>query len=360
VTRLRRRRRIPGWALAVAAGILFASAVGLPGPRSSSAAELSPAPAPRVLLVVEQADDPFANRLRAELSSLGLTVLTLEPWRSGIRVETLEGAARAEGAAAAIRTVPSRKGVEIWMADQVTGRPLLRQMVVDESPGGPNQSLVALQTAELMRTSLLARPLPPPAAAPPVADIVAASPPPPPSPGAAASEIGIGMGVGTLYSPGGVGTALQVWLTLHRLTGRHGRWRELALDLSAPARAATLAGPEGTSSVQTYLAAVALLARVEMPAGLVFDGGVGAGAVVVVVEGRATTPLVERSDALVTAVGYARADLSLEATRWLRLGVRAVGGVAAERTSIRFAGNDAGAWGPFFGAGLGLVELYFR
>src|SRR3954470_11649278 len=106
-------------------------------------------PATRVLLVVDQGDDPFAERIRAELAALGLGVLTLEPWRTGESVPSLEAVARREQVAAAVRTVPSRKGVEVWLADQSTGRPLLRQLVIDESPGGPNQGLVALQTVEL-------------------------------------------------------------------------------------------------------------------------------------------------------------------------------------------------------------------
>ena len=55
---------------------------------------------------------------------------------------------------AAIRILPSRNGVEVWMADEASGRSLLRQAIVDETPGGPNQDVIALQTAELLRTGL--------------------------------------------------------------------------------------------------------------------------------------------------------------------------------------------------------------
>jgi hypothetical protein len=316
------------------------------------------AEAPRVLLVIEAPDDPFANRVRAELSSMGLEVLTREPWRTGNAAATLEAAARAEGAVAAVRTVPSRKGVEIWMADRVMGRPLLRQLVIDESPGGPNQSLIALQTAELLRTSLLAHPPPPPPpAAPPVVIVEPASPPA----AQPITEHAISAGVGGLWSPGGAGGATQLWLTLQQTLGRRSRWGELALDFSGPARGASLSGPEGSATVQTYLVALALLARMELPASrMVLDAGIGAGVVRVSFDGRTTAPLVARSDATTTAAGYARAQASFEVARWLRLGARAVGGFAARGTNIHFAGNDAGGWGPAFAALFVLGEVCWR
>jgi hypothetical protein len=313
----------------------------------------------RVLLVVDQADDPFAKRLQAELPTVGLSVVTVEPWRTGEPVETLEGAARAQGAIAAIRTVTSRKGVEIWMADQVTGRPLLRQLVVDESPEGPNESLIALQTVELLRTSLLSRPAPPPPRPPPPVVVVAPPPPPPPPPSVA--ETGVTAGLGGLYSPGGAGTALQVWLSLHRTLGRLTRRAEVDIDLSAPARSAALSGPEGSTTVQTYLAGVALLGRMEIPsARLVLDGGAGVGAVLIALQGTTAAPLAAHTQAVLAGAGYLRADAVLEATRWLRIGARAVGGFASRKATVDFAGYEVGGWGRAFAAGLGIIEVAWR
>ena len=110
----------------------------------------------RVLIVIDESDDPFAERIKAEVSALGLEVVSVEPWRTGEAVESLDAAGRANQAAAAIRMIASRKGVEVWMANQPTGRSLMRQLVVDERPV-PNEGLVALQTAELLRTTLLSR-----------------------------------------------------------------------------------------------------------------------------------------------------------------------------------------------------------
>jgi len=306
----------------------------------------------RVLLIVDQSDDPFANRVRAELLALGLDVVAVEPWRTGEAVDTLEGAARAAGAVAAVRTIASRKGVEIWMADQLTGRPLLRQLVVDENPAGPNQSLIALQTAELMRTSLLATAAPPRAPPPPVVEV----PAPPPAP----AEIGVEAGAGTLWSPGGTGAPIQLWVSVHRSLARLPPLLSLAIDFSAPARAATVSGPEGSSTVQTYRLAAALLARKEIAgSGLVLDGGLGVGGVRLAFEGTARAPLDSGTAKMLTVAGYARADAVFDAASWLRLGARGIVGASAHRASIQFAGNETATWGPLFVAALGVVEIYF-
>ena len=308
---------------------------------------------PRVLLIVDQPDDLFAERIRAELAGLGLTVLTIEPWRTGAQVGPLESAARSERAVAAIRMVASRKGVEVWMADETSGRSLLRQLVVDESAGGPNQGLVALQTAELLRTSLLASsgpvPPPPPPAPPDVA-------PPSPEP---EMDAGVQAAVGALASPGGAGAALQAWLTFHRAIGR--RWG-LALDLSAPVRRATVSGIEGSARVGTYLAGAAALLRLDAPgSGLYAGAGAGVAVVRVGVEGQtAIAMLTSGSDSAITGAGYLRADGGFEVARWFRFGARVVAGAALDRVAIHFAGNEGGSWGHVFGAALLLAELHWR
>src|SRR5262245_61545358 len=92
----------------------------------------------RRVLLGEPDHDPFLERVGAEIAGLGFSLLRADS--NG----PLEAAARAAQAVAAIRVLPSRKGVEVWMADATSGRSLLRQVVVDESPSGPDQDLIAL------------------------------------------------------------------------------------------------------------------------------------------------------------------------------------------------------------------------
>jgi hypothetical protein len=306
-----------------------------------------------VLLIVDQADDRFAERIRAELVGLGLDVLTLEPWRTGETIESLEAVGRAEQVAAALRVIASRRGIEVWMADQPTGRSLLRQLIVDERPAGPNEGLIALQTAELLRTSLLSggdgRATPPtvPRKVGQVDGAVATSPSPAPAPPPARAGIAIGAGALTSLNAGDAAT--QGWISFHRLL--HGRLG-LALDLSGPLRTGEIEGPEGRARLATYLAGAALLLHIDAPSkGLFFTLAGGPAIVRLVAEGAAVPPLVASTQYAVVGAAYLRADVGFDATRWFRVGLRAVVGATSSRVLVRFAGNEAGTWGwPFVGA----------
>jgi hypothetical protein len=341
-------RRIPTWL-----GLVALASVVLVGADPASAQQPL-----RVLLVIDRADDRFAERIRAEIAALGLEVVTLEPWRTGETIDSLEAVGKGEQAAAAIRVVPSRKGVEVWMANQPTGRSLLRQLVIDENGDAPNEGLVALQTAELLRTSLLsvpdprraaqAKPSPSPSAVLAPAVIVAAPSATPPR------RAGVQAGVGAMFSPGGSDPTLQAWVSLQRLIGRR---VGLALDLSAPLRTAELSGPEGSARMGSMLAGGAVFGRFEAPSGFYAVAAGGVAVVRVGVEGDAASPLLQDTEAVMTGAGYARLDGGFEATRWLRFGLRAVAGATASRVNVRFAGNQAGEWGWPFLAGFVITEV---
>jgi len=312
----------------------------------------------RVLIVIDESDDPFAERIRAEVSALGLEVVAVEPWRTGEPVESLEAVGRANQAAAAIRMVASRKGVEVWVANQPTGRSLLRQLIVDERPGTPNEGLVALQTAELLRTTLLSRSevpakpsparAPPPPTAPPQ---IAASPPPP-------AIGGLQAGAGTLFSPGAGVPAVQIWISANRIVaGPFG----VAVDVSAPLHAGTLSGPEGSARIDAWLGGAALFLRHERPEkGVYATAAAGLAAIRLNAAGSASAPLIASTQSATAAAVYARADGGIDVTRWLRLGLRLAAGVVPSGIDVKFAGNDAGTWGRPFLAGLVLLDLAWR
>ena len=349
--------------VAAAAMLSAAAATTLP----SATIQAAPAAGPggtssrRVLLIVDRADDPFAERVRAEVAGLGLTVVTLEPWRTHATLGPLETVARSQRAVAAIRMVPSRKGVEVWMADETSGRSLLRQLVVDESPRGPNQSLIALQTAELLRTSLLSQPGPPHGSADrkpptPTASAGESSPTLVAGPDTAVGpQLELDAAVGVLFAPRGGSAALQAWLSVQHPIAP--RWM-LAIDLSAPLRTASLSGPEGSARIGAYLAGLTLIGRLS-PVGspLLATAGVGLGVLDLRADGQTSAPLQATGASVVTGAIFARADASLEIVRWLRLGLRAVAGATTSAIKLDFAGNDAGTWGqPFLGA-LVLADL---
>jgi hypothetical protein len=307
----------------------------------------------RVLLVVDTPNDPFMDRIRAEVVSLGLDFVVRAPKGS------IEASARAEHAAAAIRILPARNGVEVWMADETSGRSLLRQVIVDETEGGPNQNVVALQTAELLRTGLFPKPPPgdaSPALAAPAPVIVSVAPP------RSVGEKGVTAGVGLLYSAGGASPAWQASISLEHLWGtRFG----MALSLSAPFRRGTMTGPEGAADVGAIIAGVETLARFTSAGGrLYLTTRLGAAFVSVLTDGHPSQPasnqLESNPSAAYTGLGYARLTLGWKASSWLGLGMSALAGATVARVHIRFAGNDEGDWGvPLLGATL-FAEVDWR
>jgi hypothetical protein len=298
----------------------------------------------RVLLVLDKPNDPFIERISAELVGLGFSVVARSP------AGTLQSDAREQQAVAAVRVLPSRKGVEVWMADETSGRSLLRQVVVDESPDGPNQNLVALQTAELLRTSLFPKPnevapATSTAAKPPAQPAVMVAAPAPPAP----RDIGALAGLGFLFSPGGVGKSPQLWLSLHDGWGQR---LGVALDFSAPIRHASLSGIEGTAALDSYLVGGEVYSRFETSGSrLELTTGLGAAVAYVRSQGQAQPALVGTSSSVSTGAAFVRAGASWHPARWFGLGVAGLAGATINRVVIRFAGNQAATWGwPFLAA----------
>ena len=212
------------------------------------------------------------------------------------------------------------------MANQPTGRSLLRQLVVDEQPGAPNEGLVALQTAELLRTTLLSRSELPPrpaaaAAAPGDHRPEIAAPQPPPPPRALAGRLR---------------RAVQPRRRQCRVAGlgdgqprRRPAVRRRAGCQRPVCWAGTISGPEGSATVGAWLAGAAVFVRCE-PA----DGRLYA----IAARGRRgdsprrrTQPPMPRWSptrrATTAGALYVRADGGFEVAWWLRFGVRGVAGV---------------------------------
>ena len=327
---------------------VFAAAAGIAlSPAAVGGQPVAPHDHRRVVLVMDTPGDALMVRIRAEVVSLGLEVVVRT------RQGPIETAARSEGAVAAIRTLPSRNGVEVWMADETSGRSLLRQAIVDETKGGPNQHLIALQTAELLRTSLFPRPPPGQpkpalAAAPPAPVIIQVAP-------RAGRETALTSGFGLLYSAGGASPALQAYVSLEHLWSRR---LGMALAVSAPVHRGTMSGREGSADVGAILAGAEVIARFASERRpLSLTTGLGAAFASVLATGHpipeATAQLNSISSSAYTAVGYARATLGWKVTSWLTFGMTALAGTTVTRVHIQFAGSDAGDWGvPILGAAL--------
>lgn len=307
----------------------------------------------RVLLIAEKPGDSFVARIKSEVATLGLDVVVRAP------VGPLETDARSQHAIAAIRLLPSRKGVEVWMADETSGRSLLRQVLIDETTAVPDQNLIALQTAELLRTSFFPKPaLPdPPHPAPAATEVALPATPAPPTPPSGESVFQVG--AGPLYSAGGTTTAWEAWLSLQRVWGsRFG----VALDLGVPVFRGTLSGPEGSAAVGAIVAGGALLMRFESQRqNLFFTAGMGAAFVSLLVEGHETqAPLKGTSSTASIGLGTLRVNLGWKPRGWLGLGIGGLAGATPDRVHLRFAGNNAGTWGSPIIAATVFAELGWR
>ena len=137
-----------GTRLGVAAAIV-ASALVAPGrARAESGATL-------VAIVTAEPNSSLTRRVRAELEGLGVDVIVLKPPDEGSPSRApLEQAARSVGAVAAVRLVASSEGkVEVWVADRVTGKAVVRELDAPES--GASDAAVAIGSVELLRASLM-------------------------------------------------------------------------------------------------------------------------------------------------------------------------------------------------------------
>ncbi|HEX6245101.1 MAG TPA: hypothetical protein VFZ61_29470 [Polyangiales bacterium] len=294
------------------------------------------------------------ERVGAEIEKLGFSL---------VRSDThgpLEAAARAEQALAALRVLPTRTGIEVWMADATSGRSLLRQVIVDENPAGPDLELIALQTAELLRTSLLGKQArQAPSAAPAEAQPAAPSEPQreDAQPAAREKSTAVQVWCGGLYSTGGADTALELGASLQRFFGA--RWG-LGVDLGFPILPGEIRQVEGSAKLGTYLVGVLALVRFRPAAGRFFST-LGAGAALLLLDYRGDTqdPLQAKAGLQRAGAAYLRADLGIVAASWLRFGVRGLGGASFPTVSVTFAGNDAGKIGPGLFAGFAFAELSF-
>ena len=294
--------------------------------RSLSRAPPRPSAAPlRVLIVVDESDDPFAERIKAEVSALGFEVVAIEPWRTGESIESLDAVGRANQAAAAIRMIAvaqGRRGLDSEPADRpFADAPAHRR----RARRVPNEGLVALQTAELLRTTLLSRSEVPPSA-----------PPPAPRRGAAGDPAGdrdVAAGPAVCERAGGRRGAVQsrrrcldAGVVQRQLRRRQAGRRRAGCQRAAATRARSAAQRARPASARGWSARRCSCATTGRRPGLYAIAAAGGALIRLDADATPTSPLVAHSASTTAAAVYVRADGGVEATRWLRVGVRAVAG----------------------------------
>jgi hypothetical protein len=294
------------------------------------------------IAVVSDKGDRFAMRIVAELEALGFRVVVAAPAPAPISRASLEAAAGEAGALAAIRAVPTEHGVEVWIADRVTGKTVLREVSSDEHAADPTAEL-ALHAVELLRASLLevAVPEAPRGAVPATPAIRARMQIPPASPHfeERSPTLRLSVAPGVLWSPGGLGPGASLDLGLAWTPTRH--FGAVALV------AVPLVSPQVTS--------VHDAARADLSALIAGGGGrflftaperrwvpsadVGAAAVWLRSTGTAGV------SSSVVCAPFVRFGVAFAPWTKLRLRADVLASVIVQGVSVQLVGRDAATWG---------------
>ena len=320
--------------------------------------------APSTIAVLCAPGDRFGLRVMAEIESLGFRAEQLDPAAAPASRASLEASARAVGAIAAIRAVPSERGVEVWITDRVTGKTVLREMVDDG--GTPDRdAALALRAVELLRASLLevALPAPPPGEVPATPEIrekmrvpAPAAPAAPPPPAERASPaLRLSLAPGVLLSPGGFGAAVDIHLGLAWMPSEHvGAIGFAAIPLTSP----RIERSQGSADLSVLLAgggARFLLAARDSPWAASVD--LGLTAVSLWSTGVASAGFRANGSAAVAVSPFGSLGLSFALTPTFRLHAAVLASVLLQGVSVQFAQHETATWGkPFILSSAG-IEL---
>jgi hypothetical protein len=107
------------------------------------------------VLVTNHQDAAIIPLLRSELESLGLIVETVDTGQAEVIARDLRRAAHDRNAIAAVRVLVSSGVVEVWIADRVTGKVVLRDVLAQDADSKVSETTVVLRVVELLRASLM-------------------------------------------------------------------------------------------------------------------------------------------------------------------------------------------------------------
>jgi hypothetical protein len=318
------------------------------------------------LVVIISADpaSPTSQGVAKDLRGLGLDVLVLKATAENSSGRaSLERSARSVGAIAALRLVQAGEGLEVWVADRVTGKTVIRQLVAPPGAEAAPED-VALGAVELLRASLMELHAPTPSRGeveltPAIRQMAytptVTAPPPPPRPFAPLFAMSAGpaveLGVGAL-GPSLHGT-LAAWLQL---------WGALRARgfLSLPLLSERETVPEGSVRVGTEVLGVGLSYERQTLGGMLApEISAGFAAARVGTWGKANAPFVSSFEQGWYGGGYLQVGAALRLVRGVRLRLDGTGVLLATVPEIRIGERALGTWGaPAVLASLGIEILW--
>jgi hypothetical protein len=312
-----------------------------------------------VAIVTAEPTSSLTRRVRAELQGIGLDVIVLKPPDEGSASRApLERAARSVGAIAAVRLIASSEGkVEVWVADRVTGKAVVREL--DASESGASDAAVAIGSVELLRASLmeLHTSEAPHGDAPASAKIESLALPttPPREP----PRLGLRVGAGADLGVRGLGPSAEadigVWV---RIASRFGA-RVVGLSSLSPSRVETPSGAVETRSL--VLGAMAEYAFADVAGPWVPSVSLGLAAARVSTTGTAIPPFVSASEAAWSAAPLGGLGMAWAFATDLRLRADGLVAWALPAVHVSTPTTEVGGWGnPAVVVSLGVEVLWGR
>ncbi len=109
-----------------------------------------------IVLVSDHTDAAVTSLLREELINLGLNVQVVDRGDHELSPGELIETARQNHAFAAFRVLVGQGKMEVWLADRMTGKVLLREVLrTPDRPSNTSQTAAVARAVELLRASLL-------------------------------------------------------------------------------------------------------------------------------------------------------------------------------------------------------------
>jgi hypothetical protein len=322
---------------------------------------------PRVALLTDEPDAPVARRLAAELEALGFDRIVAPP-PATLSPSELGSIARSLGVVAAIRIVPSHTGAEVWIVDRVTGKTLLREVLLEPTEPSRRADVLAVRAVELLRASLIeveaAHPsrgdVPPPPAVREIVERETRRPTAAPRPAPPGADVfRVSAAPGLAWSPGGVPANVHPTLAVHwtALSPRLG-FGAIAL---LPTVAREVCGDEGCASFSTASMAADVELELASPRAVVRPAlGLAFGAVWARMGGDAIVPRDGADVDVLAALALGHAGLAVRIADPLALRADGSIGVTLPRVAMEFGDRLVATWGrPLLLVTLG-AELRWR
>jgi hypothetical protein len=346
MVRIRRWQKRSWHADRAASLALLFVALGASSARGESVA--TPASSPsrvRIVLVTNHSEASIVPLLRAEFEALGMHVDLEDRGPSEIVPRDLSLVAQRHQAVAAVRVLWAVGGVEVWIADRVTGKVVLRE-VIEKGGGKVDDTLVVVRAVELLRGSLMELDAP----HEPRGDV-----PPPPALRALAGfaddreRYWLGVSGAGMWSAGGATTVPAFTLALTWRMWRWLAWRASGATALVPAK---LSAQEGTAELTLRWVEVDALWVTPPSMGRVRASlGVGVGLHALFMEGRPIAPYSGENETLWSLAPTVSASVGYVVAGPARVVLGAWAGSMLRFSRVQFAGREVGRYGAVLAGG---------